>query len=150
MSVAPPIVIVMSDPSAPMESPPPRKVEPWTRVAGHQVITNKRRFAFCRCGERQTDARTADEWRVEHLANAWPILVERLPGESLEDWRFRLRGALGDARVAAEPEAARLMVAMQVRPGHEYPVLDNFDLTAEERAEVLEHQLAGRPFDRMA
>ena len=147
--MAPPTVIAMSDLSAPVESPPPRNVEPWTRVAGHRVIANNGRSAFCRCGERQGDARPADEWRVEHLANAWPILVERLPGESLEDWRSRLRVALGEARVAAEPEAARLMAAMQVGPGHDYPVLDDFDLTAEEQAEVLEHQLAGRPFDRM-
>lgn len=75
--------------------------------------------------------------------------MPRLPGESLLEWRARLVGALDEAREAAAPEEARLMAAMEVGPGQPFPTVDQFDFTAQERVEVLEHQLAGRPFNRI-
>ena len=140
----------------PSVSPPPRHVEPWTRVVGHQVnsspqsgIGPRGSAAFCSCGERQADDRPAQDWREEHLANAWPILIPREADESLAQWRDRLVAALAQAQQDADPETSRLLAAMDVRPGQPYPVISDFDLRAEERVEVLQHQLAGRPFDRM-
>jgi hypothetical protein len=119
-----------SDINAPAVEPPPRQVEPWTRVPGHEVIGRPGRVPFCSCGERSdeaagTTAEAVSTWRTEHLRNAWPVLVERGAGETLESWRSRI----SDAYVAASKDEHDVAQAAgmldPVRPGGEYPLMTN-------------------------
>ena len=65
----------------PEQGPPPRAVEPWTRVVGHTVIDDDGR-QFCSCGWRRA---AVDETVEDHLRSAWPVLVPRGEGETRAD-----------------------------------------------------------------
>lgn len=136
MSVVSTSVLVMTDPFAPSDGVPPRRVEPWTQITGHVVVANRPQ-AFCSCGERAPRdwAGTGREWRDEHLRDAWPELVPRLEGESFEDWLDRIALEHSEAlRAVAEP-------LRPLRDGQPIPVMSAADMAADDRLEVLEHQL---------
>lgn len=127
----------MTDPLAPSNGAPPRQVEPWTQVAGHVVVTNRPQ-AFCSCNERAPRdwTKTAREWRAAHLREAWPELIPQLQGESDEDWLTRI--------ALEHSDALRALADIDHRPqrdGEPIPVMTNEDEAADDRLEVLEHQL---------
>ncbi|WP_460796833.1 hypothetical protein [Nocardioides pacificus] len=125
----------MRDPLAPSDGVPPRQVEPWTRVTGHVVVANRPQ-AFCSCGDGAPRdwAGTGREWRDEHLRDAWPELVPQLESESADDWFSRVALAHGDALHA-------LSDLPTLRDSQPIPVITNEDMDADDRLQVLEHQL---------
>lgn len=127
----------MIDPLAPSNGVPPRQVEPWTQVDGHVVITNRPQ-AFCSCNERAPRdwPGTGRDWRDAHLSVAWPELVPQLEGESYEDWLSRIAQEHSDA--------LRAVAAHDQRPQRDVepiPVMTTEEMAADDRLEVLEHQL---------
>lgn len=132
--------------------PPPRAVEPWTRVPGHVLnpglAGGRAGRPLCSCGWTGPGDAPRDEQR-EHLRQAWPELLERLPDEKRLDWRARV--AL--AHTEAQEEEERLWQAHRlydgVRPGEPIPLVPAEVAAAGERVAVLEHQLqsiATEPF----
>jgi predicted DNA-binding ribbon-helix-helix protein len=88
-------------------------------------------------------------WRDEHLANAWPILVPREPGESVQSWRERLVTELDETRAKDERLSSALGERMAVKSGELYPANTENNVAASQRVEVPEHQLAEAPFERL-
>lgn len=131
----------MANAQAPDSGPPPRSVQPWTRVPGHQVISRIR--GFCQCGARQQarDNANFDDWRIEHLGNAWPILVSRREAEDLESWMVRIADALLEAAAQEQEACRRDGLDEPVPPGGAFPVISEAHMSASDRVEVLEHQL---------
>lgn len=151
--MAGPTVLIMLDPTEPNAYAPPRQVFEWTVVPGHDARVEQRQtdrvlVGSCGCGARESGV--SGRWREEHLANAWPVLVQQEPGESVESWRERLVAELDQARAEDEVLSARLGARMAVKPGEPYPVIEEADIAASQRVEVLEHQLAQAPFARPA
>lgn len=126
----------MDDPLAPADGVPPRRVEPWTQVTGHVVVTDRPQ-AFCSCNERAPRdwAGTGREWRDEHLREAWPELVPQREGETYDDWLSRIAVEHGTTLDALIPDERPL------RDGEPIPVMRAKDVALAERLEVLEHQL---------
>lgn len=128
------------DPTAPSGGPPPRKVEAWTTVPGHNFGRTR---AFCECGYQapRDNSGTASEWRVQHLAEAWPVLVPRQPNESLGDWMARI----SDEYVAASQLETELFErdghGRGLQPGEKIPTISSDYAAAMDRVAVLEHQL---------
>ena len=135
------------DPNAPDETPPPRQVEPWTNVPGHEVIARPGRAAFCSCGQRQAldagdvSASAVAAWRTEHLRTAWPVLVERVPGETLEDWMGRISREYVAASSVELDLAQAAGLADAVPPGGKFPLMTEEFMAASDRVEVVGHQL---------
>lgn len=129
-------------PLAALDGVPPRRVEAWTQVSGHVVVTDRPR-AFCSCGERSPRdwGGTGAEWRQQHLGEAWPILVPRADDESLGDWLNRIALEHSEAMRVEDRIGSRLGLDRPVEPGQPYPVITAEYAAAGERVEVLEHQL---------
>ena len=125
----------MTDHLAPSDGVPPRQVEPWTQVTGHIVVANRPQ-AFCSCGGRASRdwAGTGREWRDKHLREAWPELVPQLEGESEDEWFARIALAHGEALDAMSDLPT-------LRDSQPIPVMTNEDMDADDRLQVLEHQL---------
>lgn len=122
------------------QGPPPRQVQPWTRVAGHVVVRGPRR-TFCSC--RWSDAGEDAEGAVaEHLRTAWPILVPRERGETERDWRNRVVAAHAEALEERELLWRQHRMGEPIRPGQPFPVIPDEWADADKRVAVLEHQLA--------
>jgi hypothetical protein len=134
----------------PVMTPPPRMVEQWTRVEGHQVIGSSSQVAsFCKCGESQKEPTIGVDWGREHLENAWPILVPRLQAETLEQWRSRLIAEVDAAAIAAAVEDEFNDRLIEVAEGVEIAPTDQLHMAGHDLLAVLTHQLAGRPFNQM-
>ena len=145
-------VLFMLDPTEPDVYAPPRQVYEWTVVPGHDPRVDQRQtdrvlVGSCTCGVRESGVSRG--WREEHLANAWPVLMPCEPGESTESWCERLVAELDEARAEDERLASALGARMAVKPGEPYPVITEADVAASQRVEVLEHQLAQAPFERV-
>lgn len=121
----------------PDTGPPPRSIQPWTKVQGH-VVTSSPPF-ICKCGWRAP--RDASRGSVdEHLQEAWPLLVERMDADTFDTYRARLE----QAHAAAVEDVRRLEDAEDLRPippGGEYPIVSQELGEAEDRLAVLQHQL---------
>ncbi|HCB03184.1 MAG TPA: hypothetical protein PLZ93_05240 [Nocardioides sp.] len=139
---------------------PPRPIYEWTAVQGHHVSNVEKGRANCTCGRRQprhdllarprvggtertlssaqvSELRAASRaWRDTHLAEAWPILIERGEGETLEGLAARIETALELARSRRE----ELAVDLHVAEGEAFPVASEEELEAGTRAAVLKHQ----------
>ncbi|MCD4533561.1 hypothetical protein LRP67_05655 [Nocardioides sp. cx-169] len=142
----------MLDPTEPDVDAPPRQVYEWTVVPGHDPRVQRRQtdgrlVGSCTCDARESGV--SRSWPDEHLANAWPILVPREPGESVQSWRERLVTELDEARAKDEHLSSALGARMAVKPGEPYPAITDDDVAASQRVEVLEHQLAQVPFERL-
>jgi hypothetical protein len=124
-------------------SPPPRRVETWTHVPGHEVNARDSRISFCQCGaqQRRDDELTAAAWRAAHLHEAWPVIVPRSPGEQLGAWM----GRISEVLVAASQLELKLIEedggSRPIPPGGAYPVMSPEYMDASERVVVLQHQL---------
>jgi hypothetical protein len=131
-----------TDPTAPSNGTPPRTVEAWTQVAGHIVVANQR-LPFCSCGDRAPNdwALSPREWRDEHLRGAWPVLVPKLDGESLEDWRSRLSDEYVKASAAEQELYDALGLGRSIPPGGAFPTITPEYADAGERVEVLQEQI---------
>lgn len=127
-------------PTVPSTCPPPRRVEVWTTVPGHNVGKSR---AFCECGHQapRDYGGTASEWRVQHLAEAWPVLVPRQPNESVGHWMDRT----SDEYVAASQLETKLLErdghGRGLQPGEKIPTISSDYAAAMDRVAVLEHQL---------
>lgn len=123
--------------------PPPRRVEAWTNVPGHEVHASDGRTAFCQFGaqQRRDDELTAAAWRAAHLHEAWPVLVPRSPGEQLGAWM----GRISEVLVAASHLELKLFEedggSRPIPPGGAYPVMSRESMDASDRVVVLQHQL---------
>jgi hypothetical protein len=126
-------------PLHPDAGPPPRHVEPWTRVVGHVPVRDPQR-PFCACGWSAAgeDPQTAVN---THLREAWPVLVPRLDGETHEQWRDRVAVEHAAALDARERAWDRNDMGRGIQPGERIPVTPDDYSAADTRAEVLEHQL---------
>lgn len=126
----------------PDSSPPPRQVMPWTRVPGHHVVGRLR--AFCECGAQPKDTdgtHDPDEWREEHLRDAWPILVPRVEGETLEAWMGRISDRLVEASAREQALFDRDGLGFPIPPGGQFPTISAEYEAASDRVEILQHQL---------
>lgn len=122
---------------------PPRQVQPWTRVAGHVVVRGPQR-TFCSC--RWSIAEENAEGAVaEHLRTAWPILVPKQHGETVREWRDRVVAAHSEALAEYELLWQQHRMGEPIQPGQAFPVIPDDWADADERIEVLEHQLAEMP-----
>lgn len=149
MSMDRPTVLIMMDPTEPDAYAPPRQVYEWTVVPGHDPRIQRREadgilVGSCTCGVRESGVSRG--WRDEHLANAWPVLIPREPGETVESWCERLVAELDEARAEDGRLSSALAARMAVKSGEAYPVIGEADIAASQRVEVLEHQLAQAPF----
>lgn len=131
------------DPTEPSECPPPRQVFEWTRVPGHVTVHPDSRPSFCSCGARQSagDGRQPHEWREDHLHDAWPILVPRLDNEPYEEWMNRISIEHAEAAQVEQQIAEELGIYKPIPPGGRIPTLTNDYMRANDRVEVLQHQL---------
>lgn len=75
--------------------PPPRAVNPSTRVQGHTPARSPSRPA-CSCGW-LSGIHNGFQGIEEHLCTAWPVLVPRLPDELFDTWRRRITAQLDAA-----------------------------------------------------
>jgi hypothetical protein len=145
------------DPLAPAEDTPPRQIDEWTSVRGHQVTIGNDARARCSCGSSQPLSaqrsatapdspgrplkdlaqrrRTARAWRNEHLAHAWPILVPPQEDESLEEHAVRIKKELAKAQAHRDELNRQLDLSQDPIPVIERPHLD-----AGIRAAVLKQQ----------
>jgi hypothetical protein len=126
---------------------PPRQVYGWTVVPGHDARVELRQtdrvlVGSCGCGARGCGV--SRRWREEHLANAWPVLVQQEPGER----RVVARAFVADLDQADNRPSAAVGARMAVKPGEPYPVIEEADIADSQLVEVLEHQLAQAPFAR--
>ena len=146
----------------PANDTPPRPVNEWTAVKGHQVSNAETGRARCACGDSQPRhdllrgrsvggsrgaltgeqvaavRRAANEWRTAHLANAWPILVPRLDDETPDEHARRIVSELNEARASRD----RLEREAE-RSDEVFPTADRGQLDAGVRAAVLKHQYNG-------
>ncbi len=125
------------------QGPPPRQVEPRTRVVGHVVVSGPRR-TFCSCGWSTTHEAAANAV-TQHLRTAWPILVAKDDGETVADWRERLVAAHAEALETRELLWQQHRMGDPIQSGHPFPLIPEDWAEADERVQVLEHQLAEMP-----
>lgn len=126
----------------PQVGPPPRVVEPWTCVAGHEIIRRPGGRSVCSCGQWAHEGPGNHRAEVdEHKRTAWPILVPRLPDESRQDWQFRVTRARQEALLLRERIVARDGLDRPTLPGEPFPLLRPDYADAEDRIVVLEWQL---------
>lgn len=130
-----------TDPLEPSVSPPPRPIEAWTHVPGHEVIARPGRHTFCSCGARAREGEDAQVWRTTHLREAWPILVPRLDGETYAHWMERVSDAHAAAARTELGEFEANGGAREIAPGEPYPVISAAYEEASDRVLVLQHQL---------
>lgn len=123
----------------PEEGPPPRKIEPWTRVTGHQIISRRRPEAWCKCGFWR--AATSDSSSDEHLRTAWPVLVQKLDGETFEGHVGRVEKALAQAIHTEGELDIEAGIHEPIQPGHAFPTITPEMVAAGGRVDVLQHQL---------
>jgi hypothetical protein len=126
----------------PHVGPPPRNVQPWTRVEGHTVVRGRER-SFCSCG---WDYRGSEQHRAvhDHVESAWPRLLPRLSGEGVREWRNRVAAAHERALLDRERIWREDGMGVATPPGHPYPVLSERYRQADDRVEVLQWQLDHR------
>ena len=119
-------------------------------MPGHVVTARDQGRCLCSCGERQAPpdprprttaekraaARAGEQWREEHLAAAWPILVPKERGESLPAYATRLADELEQAsRAQASLDHGSIAECETI------PALTPEQEAADDRVVVLEHQL---------
>jgi len=122
--------------------PPPRNVQPWTHVAGHEVIRRPPGRSFCSCGHWSYEGPGNHRAEVdEHIRTAWPILVPRLAGETRSDWRNRVARAHEEALLVREGFINRDGLDQPTRPGASFPLLSVDFSNADDVVTVLEWQL---------
>lgn len=119
------------------QGPPPRVVEPWTRVVGHTIVRSA--DGFCECGWRRRAGE--DETVEDHLRDAWPVLVPRRENEAHAAWRGRVAILHGEAVEAVARLWEQHGMGHPIQPGASFPVNPpEYDI-AEDRVAVLERQL---------
>lgn len=118
----------------PDEGPPPRVVQPWTRVTGHVVTAGGR---FCSCGRSSSSGEAA----VAHIRDAWPLLVPKEDGEDLGTWRQRIAVAHGEALEERERIWQEHGMGEPTLPGQPLPSIPDAWARADDRVQVLEQQM---------
>jgi hypothetical protein len=130
----------MTDVDRPEEGVPPRAVQAWTSVRGHTIAGTQGRYV-CSCGEwrAETDSGSeAEAQRMEHLRNAWPVMVPREPGERRDSWRERIAAAHDEALQERHRLEARDHLLEPTREGQPFPIISREFSAADERVTVLE------------
>jgi len=139
-------------PYDPDDRPPPRPVNAWTNVIGHDLIAADQAGAYCACGARPKlgDAANTDDaalhrevgaWWDRHRAEAWPILLPRRQNEQVRDHYTRLREEALKADAASLEAEMKSMPKGGIQAGQAYPRATEGETTLRDRADCIRHQL---------
>jgi hypothetical protein len=133
------------DPTAPIETAPPRQVHKWMRVRGHDVRKPQHTIGgpvmHCTCGWQtsEVDVDAAESQAGEHQANAWPVLIPR-PDGPIEQWVEVLEEELREAQ-EVEDRLDQAAGDGAIQPGQSFPIITEESALAHDRVRVIRHQL---------